>query len=61
MWPVDLRITKRNIRVTSDRRTEWVCTIEDAAKDFRLAAREPNEAVGLVFARKGRVPWEARD
>jgi AraC family transcriptional regulator, positive regulator of tynA and feaB len=22
----------------SDRRKEWVCTIEDAAKDFRLAA-----------------------
>ena len=59
MWPVDLRITKRSIR--SDKRKEWVCTIEDAAKDFRLAARELNEVAGLVFARKGRVPWDARD
>jgi hypothetical protein len=27
-----------------DRRKEWVCTTEDAAKDVRLAAREHNDA-----------------
>ena len=31
----------------SDRRKEWVCTIQDAAKDFRLAARE--YGAGPVF------------